>query len=226
MKDGEELFTLNGQSQAEVQQQMESQMESRAAGKLASNNKKWKKRFNDLKEFKDVHDHFIVPTTKGEKLRKLSIWMRRQREYRSKSSLSEDRIQMLDGIGFPWKVNKTWEENYEELVEFWKKNHHSKVPSKTESYSSLYSWSKTQRRRYHKSSITPEQRDMLDDIGFDWGIPKKRKNKEKIDYDSESEDEALVESESEDEALVESESEDEALVESESEDEVLVGGGV
>jgi len=205
MKDGKDLHTCDGQSQAEAKQKVENFIQSnKAPGIKVASDKKWKKRFKELKEFKDDHDHFVVPSNKGEKLRKLSSWTRNQRLNRS--TLSEDRKQMLDGIGFPWKVNKTWEEQYENLVEFKKKNHHFNIPVAD---SSLYPWVRRQRRRYRRSSITPKQRDMLNEIGFDW-IRKERETKEESDYDSKSDDEALVESESDDESSEDDESDEEA----------------
>mmetsp|Transcript_10677 Transcript_10677/g.22606 ORF Transcript_10677/g.22606 Transcript_10677/m.22606 type:complete len:102 (-) Transcript_10677:59-364(-) len=101
---------------------------------------------------------------------------------------------MLDGIGFPWEVNKTWEEQYENLVEFKKKNRHFNIPRAD---CSLYASVRSQRRRY--SSITPKQRDMLNEIGFDW-IRKERETKEESDYDSESDDESSEDDESDEEA--------------------------
>ena len=67
----------------------------------------WDEKFDELKEFKDLHGHCFVPCKwKGNS--KLSTWIKRQRrQYRKiasfqHSALDEERIKELENIGFPW----------------------------------------------------------------------------------------------------------------------------
>ena len=59
--------------------------------------------FASLKVFKDLHGHCNVPQKYTEDL-ELGRWVSRQRvSYRAKT-LSQDRIDKLNGLGFVWEL--------------------------------------------------------------------------------------------------------------------------
>ena len=60
----------------------------------------WETRFNELKEYKEQHGDCDVPQRKGQ----LGTWVSRQRTSYNNKKLPADRIRLLDGIGFKWKV--------------------------------------------------------------------------------------------------------------------------
>jgi hypothetical protein len=70
----------------------------------------WDEKFQELKEFENIHCHCFVPCNyKGNS--KLSTWIKRQRrQYRryiakQSSTMDEDRINKLEGLGFAWDYN-------------------------------------------------------------------------------------------------------------------------
>eukprot|EP01102_Stenamoeba_stenopodia_P009400 TRINITY_DN2768_c0_g1_i1.p1 TRINITY_DN2768_c0_g1~~TRINITY_DN2768_c0_g1_i1.p1 ORF type:complete len:551 (-),score=116.37 TRINITY_DN2768_c0_g1_i1:391-2043(-) len=60
----------------------------------------WEDMFAQLKAFKEVHGHCMVP----QKHPHLGGWVKRQRERRKKRRLNESRIAALDEIGFIWQI--------------------------------------------------------------------------------------------------------------------------
>lgn len=64
-----------------------------------------------------------------------------------------------------------WDDRYEELKEFHKIHRHYAVPQKT-AFHGLAMWVYNQRR--YKDKLLPEQRQKLDDIGFNWEIATKK----------------------------------------------------
>jgi hypothetical protein len=67
----------------------------------------WDEKFQELKEFKNIHYHCFVPCNyKGNS--KLSTWIKRQRRQygrfiaKQSSTMDEDRINKLEGLGFAW----------------------------------------------------------------------------------------------------------------------------
>ena len=105
---------------------------------------------------------------------KLATWVDLQRtQYRyfikgDPSLLNEERIKMLEDIGFVWNVyDAKWNAKFEELEEFIEINGHSKVPS-----SPLARWCNRQRKEYSKylagdkSSLTDSRRLKLIKIGL------------------------------------------------------------
>jgi hypothetical protein len=83
----------------------------------ADNDARWKKRFEELKEYKAIHGHCNVPQSTD-----LGKWVKMQRENKHetdlkregnqpprkkpKPCLSLDRIEKLESIGFQWRVAK------------------------------------------------------------------------------------------------------------------------
>jgi Helicase associated domain. len=87
-------------------------------------------RYLELVEFKEKNGHARVPSND----KNLGVWVGTQRkQYRLKqkgllSHMTDERIEMLDKIGFIWEVN-TWNDRYDELKEFYEENGHFSVPS-------------------------------------------------------------------------------------------------
>ena len=71
----------------------------------------WEKRFEELKEFKKRFKHCNVPQ-QWEENRELGRWVMTQRtQYRlleqgKPSQMTEERIKLLEGIGFQWTMRK------------------------------------------------------------------------------------------------------------------------
>jgi len=150
----------------------------------------WEVRFQELKEFVKKHGHSHVPVRCAENLA-LSKWCKRQRyQYKLKlegkpSSVTDERQEKLNSIGFSWDVRCTlWATRFRELVQFHAKYGHCNVPLQCgNEYPKLGVWVKCQRRQYKlwiqgkNTNITQQRIDALNALGFSWkgktGSPKK-----------------------------------------------------
>jgi glutathionylspermidine synthase len=96
----------------------------------------------------------------------LGTWVGTQRS--KKDSLSPERRQRLDDIGFVWDpYTEYWEEGFSKLLQFKEAEGHCRVSRglKLDGYN-LGNWVSTQRKT--KDSLSPERRQRLDEIGFVW----------------------------------------------------------
>lgn len=149
----------------------------------------WNHNFSDMCEFKEKHGHTRVPRTFVSDFGlNLGIWGSRQRQEYSKcqkgvkSTLTAERIQLLNGIGFEWVVHPRqtqddkWEAKYKALITFQQQNGHTCVPSayKTDDGTGLGAWVSAQRREYkrrksgEKTYLTTERVEKLNKIKFQW----------------------------------------------------------
>jgi hypothetical protein len=91
------------------------------------------------------------------------------------SSMTEDRIQALEKLGFEWakrKGEESWNASYKELCEYHKKHGHADVPTKYKENKALGRWVSTQRSQYkqwkstEKTQMTEERHQKLCEIDF------------------------------------------------------------
>ena len=130
----------------------------------------WEEGFNKLLQFKEQEGHCKVPVTYEIAGFNLGNWVGTQR--RAKDSMSPERKQRLDDIGFIWDpFAEAWEEGFNKLLQFKEQEGHCKVPVTYEIAGfNLGNWVGTQRRA--KDSMSPERKQRLDDIGFIWDASK------------------------------------------------------
>jgi hypothetical protein len=153
---------------------------------------KWNERFHELKQFKEVHGHTMVPQGSGE----LGRWVKMQREQkkstdkknsgveippnkRPRPCMPPDRISKLDSIGFCWEseTRRGWEERYEQLLQYRDEHGDCNVPQLWPENRSLGRWVMKQRCHYKlkqqgkKSQLTDEKQAKLEAIGFAWTAP-------------------------------------------------------
>lgn len=152
----------------------------------------WSEKFEDLCEFRKFFGHCHVPHT-YERNAPLAQWVKRQRyQYKLKlegkrSTLSDERVRLLNQIGFIWNSHDAvWEERWVELTAYKNAHGHCIVPSNYEKNPQLAVWVKRQRRQYKfycegkATSMTPERIEKLEKIGFAWDC---RKGKSDSDDD-------------------------------------------
>jgi hypothetical protein len=134
---------------------------------------------NFLLKFKAKHGHCNVPHTYDDNP-SLARWAKRQRyQYTRKleqkqSCLSDARQQKLEAVGFAWDLQTmAWQEHFNELVEYKRKNGHCNVPNRYGGNPALGIWAKTQRLHYRLyrsnkfvSRLTPERFELLTNLGF------------------------------------------------------------
>ena len=138
---------------------------------------KWKSRFEELKRYKEERCHCDV-TTKDN----LYAWVKAQRkafdqrEAGERSFMTEERKDLLEGLGFQWHSSVgedgTWNRKFEELRKFHKEHGHCLVTSKNPM---MWQWVHAQRRAHkmidigkESTFLTVERKKQLDDLGFVW----------------------------------------------------------
>jgi len=136
----------------------------------------WNERFEELKQFHTQFGHFLVPADILNK--QLRPWISTQRShYRFRqenkpSQLTDERIELLNDIGFPWKTKEDWQTRFNELVVYVHENGNLQVPKVYEKSPKLYRWVVCQRMEYQKhvegqdSRLKQDQIKMLENIGF------------------------------------------------------------
>lgn len=140
----------------------------------------WSEKFEELCAFRRVHQHCHVPHLYADNA-SLAQWVKRQRyQFKLKlegkhSTLSDERIRMLNTIGFVWNSHDAvWEERVQDLLHFKRSHGHCIVPSNYEPNIQLAVWTKRQRRQYknyqegNASSMTSDRIAKLEQMGFVW----------------------------------------------------------
>lgn len=151
---------------------------------------KWSFHYDELLQFKKENGHCLVPHTFPAKPH-LARWVKRQRrQYKLKlegnmnSTMTDDRIKILNDIGFVWDSHEViWNERFHQLVRYKEQYGNCKVPSYCKECPQLASWVKCQRRQYKLfweegkgSSMTTDRIKLLNSIGFIWEVHPGRKN--------------------------------------------------
>jgi len=128
----------------------------------------WDEWYGRLKDYKQRHGHCRVPDKHREQGYRLGQWVGVQRT--TKDTLSPERRQRLDALGFVWDVLTTqWEEGFRSLEIFRQREGHCRVPtSHREQGYRLGSWVGVQRQ--NKDTMLPERRQRLDALGFVWDV--------------------------------------------------------
>mmetsp|Transcript_26733 Transcript_26733/g.32420 ORF Transcript_26733/g.32420 Transcript_26733/m.32420 type:complete len:371 (+) Transcript_26733:152-1264(+) len=147
----------------------------------------WMVHYKNLKKFKACTGHCNVSKHHSNNPR-LGKWVEvQQNEYsklknKDKSHMTQLKIELLNDIGFKWKISKThngaWEKRYNQLKEFKSQKGHCNVPQKYEMNPSLGVWVSTQRQEYKKycegmaSRMTESRLKELENIDFSWSTKK------------------------------------------------------
>jgi hypothetical protein len=101
------------------------------------------------------------------------MWVNNQRKrlLHDHGELMAKRKELLNAIDFEWDPHDTrWNELFERLVEYKKKNGSTMVPSKYKQDPELAGWVKRQREKYKAKQIllSKDKIEKLDSIGFVW----------------------------------------------------------
>mmetsp|Transcript_20126 Transcript_20126/g.30836 ORF Transcript_20126/g.30836 Transcript_20126/m.30836 type:complete len:419 (-) Transcript_20126:68-1324(-) len=144
----------------------------------------WEDRLRELVAYRDQHGHCKVPQSWKESP-ELGSWVKAQRDERTKydgakkSSLTKERIRILNEIGFVWKLRTSWEDRYAGLLEYKRVHGDCKVPKNFTDDPGLGKWVDRQRQNYramkrgkkaNNTKITSERINKLESIGFVWNI--------------------------------------------------------
>ena len=126
----------------------------------------WGFMYGLLEVFKERNGHCRVPIDLSMDEVNLGAWVGTQRT--TKQNLSAKRRRLLDALSFIWNVHDDlWYASASALSEFKTSQGHCNVPTDYEKDGvNLYRWSQKQRSK--NNSLTSHQKQILDDIGFDW----------------------------------------------------------
>jgi len=127
---------------------------------------RWIRRYESLKDFGQIHGHFDVSRTDNA-TKVLEAWVQAQRTRFRLKKLRKDRMELLNEIGFPWstkaKYDTLWKHSYNQYKEYLhKENGRTTLPKK------ISSWAHLQRLKNERGTLAPEQRALLDELGFVW----------------------------------------------------------
>jgi len=156
--------------------------------KSEKNERKWLEMFAALKVYKEQHSNCLVPNYYPVN-EKLGVWVKTQRyQYRllndgKTAKISEERVNLLNSVGFVWDVNKMidaehkreWDRNLEQLKLYKIEHGNCNVPSKYAPIPHLGSWMARQRAHYRliksglQSSMTPLQAKKFEYVVYDIG---------------------------------------------------------
>jgi hypothetical protein len=150
----------------------------------------WQRRYEQLEQYREKHGHCRVPANNLE-YPGLGVWVRNQRrEYRklqlkksgqlrlSSSTLTPDRLDALQDIGFEWHKSRpqAWEKRYLELEAFRETFGHANVPEDYHENFALGQWCMNQRSAYKlytygdasTTALTAERIRKLETLDFRW----------------------------------------------------------
>ena len=134
----------------------------------------WQAGFSALEDYKKVTGDCLVPTThKTEDGFALGGWVGKQRQ--AKDSMSAERRQRLEAIGFVWDpISAQWEEGFSALEAYKKVKGDCLVRRqyKTAGGFKLGLWVSNQRANKVKNTLSADREERLDAIGFVWGFRK------------------------------------------------------
>ena len=138
--------------------------------KNGGKNVPWETRFNELLKYRAKRGNCDVSLMDGGRL---GVWVSNQRVNYKADTLSQDRIDQLNSIGFKWALKEggkivPWETRFDELIEYKAKHSDCNVPVRQ---GQLRQWVSFQRRLYLADSLAQDRIDRLDGIGFHWTSP-------------------------------------------------------
>lgn len=152
--------------------------------------KAWEAKYNELVDYYRKNGRAWIKRIKDKNnpLKSLSDWCALQRSYHKHNNLSEDRVQRLNQIKFPWSIpnlgmlpdDESWFEKYLELEEFKKKNGHCHPPQVNPNGTSnrLGRWvndqmtlknvGRVRRSTKERVFLNPIREEYLTELGVDW----------------------------------------------------------
>ena len=137
-----------------------------------------------LVEYEAEHGNCLVPQHYPDN-KALGKWVDKQRtQYRLRregkhSFLTEERIKKLEDLGFEWSpLGNSWDDRYDELVEYKNKHGNCLVPQRYSKNKALGRWVAKQRTQYRlrregkQTPLTEDRIKLLDEVGFVWSVKK------------------------------------------------------
>ncbi len=90
------------------------------------------------------------------------------------NKLEVEKLKAFEEIGFefpkPMENKKSWDERFDELLEYKDKHGNCHVPVRFKENQQLATWVRTQRRYYKERTIATDKKNKLENIGFIWRV--------------------------------------------------------
>jgi hypothetical protein len=134
----------------------------------------WEDRYQDLLKFKEINGHCNVPFDYKETA-KLGPFVNSMRSRKAAGELSEERMRLLEELGFKWAVRgasneDVWDARFQQLVAFKVAHGHCDVPFKWPDDPPFGHWVSRQRGDKRKGIIERDRAKRLDEICFNWRL--------------------------------------------------------
>ena len=128
----------------------------------------WYEKYLLLEQYKKEHGHCLVRKSFVLGDVKLGAWVHKQRRLYNEETLSTNRREMLDALGFSWNPRADqWERNFALLKQFEEREGHCDVPfSHKEDGIKLGIWLSNQRKGRGKMEESLQRR--LEQLGVSW----------------------------------------------------------
>ena len=130
----------------------------------------WLQNYNTLVEFHAKHGHANV--LRSDPNKKLSGWVKRQRDNLKANKLSNKRTNALNKLNFVWnRISSKWDGKYLRLLKYQEQFGDCNVRSQVDR--SLAEWVQRQRREFRDGlpSMTQHRVDQLEKVpGWHWGF--------------------------------------------------------
>ncbi len=126
----------------------------------------WVEMYKQLLEYKKNHNGSTNVAKTSLHYDKLGRWVYHQRSLYRTGKLSPERVELLQSIGFKWRIvdDTPWIDMYKRLVLYKQEHGTTCVPYKCEADRKLGRWVYAQRRSCDNQHLV----DLLNDIGFVW----------------------------------------------------------
>jgi hypothetical protein len=126
--------------------------------------------YEQLLEFKAKYGHCDVPS-RYKANKNLAIWVANVRARHKRKQISEQRLKMLERIGFCWTAERSkWQKMFEALNEFIAQNGHSIVPMVYDQCPELAVWIRNLRKDCRKGVVSKDKVEQLARIGFTFEV--------------------------------------------------------
>jgi hypothetical protein len=139
----------------------------------------WNRHYKMLRWFLGEKGHCTVSASYEKDGFELGIWVQDQRRMYVAGTLREDRMDILNDLGFSWilflasEANVEWDRHYEMLLSFRQDHGDCNVPRRGYDKDRLLflgEWVSMQRIYNENGTLRNDRKDRLDDIGFSWTL--------------------------------------------------------
>jgi len=137
----------------------------------------WEEHFRELQAFQKKFGHCRVPKIYPQNPR-LGQWVAKMRQQKKHGRLAEERVRLLDGLGFFWSyyIRPTWEQRFKELEAFKKEHGHCNLPWNYPPNPQLGRWVTNMRQRRKRVKPARKKIRLLNALGFIWDVKKAKES--------------------------------------------------